>query len=73
MGDQIKAVSAVNKLYIGNLPNDADETNVKQLFTEHNLAVSEISVRRGGFAFVDFPDQSTADRAIDKLHGKYSI
>lgn len=70
MGDQLKTVSAMNKLYIGNLPIDADETSVKQLFAEHNLAVAEISVKRGGYAFVDFPDQSAADRAIDKLHGK---
>ncbi|XP_045458455.1 insulin-like growth factor 2 mRNA-binding protein 3 [Melitaea cinxia] len=59
----------MNKLYIGNLPTEADEDSVRQLFMEHNLTVAEISVKRGGYAFVDFPDQSAADRAIDKLHG----
>ncbi|CAG9558459.1 unnamed protein product [Danaus chrysippus] len=69
MNDQLKTVSAMNKLYIGNLPTEADEAAVRQLFAEHNLTVADISVKRGGYAFVDFPDQSAADRAIDKLHG----
>ncbi|XP_063393909.1 insulin-like growth factor 2 mRNA-binding protein 1 isoform X1 [Cydia fagiglandana] len=69
MSDQLKNVSAMNKLYIGNLPVEADDAAVRQLFVEHNLTVAEISVKRGGYAFVDFPDQSAADRAIDKLHG----
>ncbi|XP_028035405.1 insulin-like growth factor 2 mRNA-binding protein 2 [Bombyx mandarina] len=59
----------MNKLYIGNLPYEVDEAAVRQLFAEQNLTVAEISVKRGGYAFVDFPDQSAADRAIDKLHG----
>ncbi|XP_039764111.1 insulin-like growth factor 2 mRNA-binding protein 3 [Pararge aegeria] len=70
MNEQLKTVCvSMNKLYIGNLPTEADEEIVRQLFAEHNLTVSEISVKRGGYAFVDFPDQSAADRAIDKLHG----
>lgn len=69
MSEQLKTVSAMNKLYIGNLPIEADEAAVRQLFAEHNLTVADISVKRGGYAFVDFPDQSAADRAIDKLHG----
>lgn len=69
MSEQLKTISAMNKLYIGNLPIDADEAAVRQLFTEQNLTVADISVKRGGYAFVDFPDQSAADRAIDKLHG----
>ncbi|CAF4752203.1 unnamed protein product [Pieris macdunnoughi] len=69
MTEQLKNVSAMNKLYIGNLPMEADEAAVRQLFAEHNLTVADISVKRGGYAFVDFPDQSAADRAIDKLHG----
>ncbi|XP_072930349.1 insulin-like growth factor 2 mRNA-binding protein 1 isoform X4 [Epargyreus clarus] len=69
MSEQLKSVSAMNKLYIGNLPMEADEAAVRSLFAEHSLAVADISVKRGGYAFVDFPDQSAADRAIDKLHG----
>ncbi|KAL4717754.1 hypothetical protein ACJJTC_000903 [Scirpophaga incertulas] len=77
MSEQLKTVSAMNKLYIGNLPIEADEAAVRQLFAEQNLTVADISVKRGGYAFVDFPDQSAADRAIDKLHAatlrKYSV
>ncbi|KAJ8737669.1 hypothetical protein PYW08_000264 [Mythimna loreyi] len=69
MSEPMKSVSAMNKLYIGNLPIEADEAAVRQLFAEQNLTVADISVKRGGYAFVDFPDQSAADRAIDKLHG----
>ncbi|KAF9419817.1 hypothetical protein HW555_003816 [Spodoptera exigua] len=69
MSEPLKSVSAMNKLYIGNLPIDADEAAIRQLFAEQNLTVADISVKRGGYAFVDFPDQSAADRAIDKLHG----
>ncbi|CAH0716201.1 unnamed protein product, partial [Brenthis ino] len=69
MNEQLKTVSAMNKLYIGNLPTQADEEAVRQLFAEHNLTAADISVKRSGYAFVDFPDQSAADRAIDKLHG----
>lgn len=71
MSEPLKTVSAMNKLYIGNLPYEVDEAAVRQLFAEQNLTVAEISVKRGGYAFVDFPDQSAADRAIDKLHGNY--
>ncbi|KOB70551.1 putative RNA binding protein Vera [Operophtera brumata] len=73
MSEQLKTVSAMNKLYIGNLPIEADEVAVRQLFAEQNLTVAEISVKRGGYAFVDFPDQSAADRAIDKLHVEPSV
>lgn len=73
MTEQLKTVSAMNKLYIGNLPIEADEAAVRQLFAEQNLTVADISVKRGGYAFVDFPDQSAADRAIDKLHGNCHI
>ncbi|KAF9804926.1 hypothetical protein SFRURICE_007829 [Spodoptera frugiperda] len=69
MSEPMKSISAMNKLYIGNLPIEADEAAVRQLFAEQNLTVADISVKRGGYAFVDFPDQSAADRAIDKLQG----
>lgn len=60
----------MSKLYVGNLPSDVNEGNLRQLFQEHNLTCSTILVKRGGYAFVECPDQSAADRAIDKLNGK---
>ncbi|KAF5270497.1 hypothetical protein FQA39_LY08375 [Lamprigera yunnana] len=59
----------MSKLYIGNLPVDTNEMILRQLFLEQNLACTNILVKRGGYAFVDCPDQSSADKAIDKLNG----
>lgn len=60
----------MSKLYIGNLPIETNENTLRQLFLEHNLSCTNILVKRGGYAFVDCPDQSSADKAIDKLNGK---
>lgn len=60
----------MSKLYIGNLPTDTSENSLRQLFAEQNLSATNILVKRGGYAFVDCPDQSSADKAIDKLSGK---
>ncbi|GLV41351.1 B52 [Carabus blaptoides fortunei] len=59
----------MSKLYIGNLPSDINEMNLRQLFAEQNLSCTNVLVKRGGYAFVDCPDQSSADKAIDKLNG----
>lgn len=60
----------MSKLYVGNLPSECNEAALRQLFQEHSLACTTILVKRGGYAFVDCCDQSTADRAIDKLNGE---
>ncbi|XP_019881490.1 insulin-like growth factor 2 mRNA-binding protein 3-A [Aethina tumida] len=62
---------SMKKLYIGNLPSDVDDVQIKQLFVEQSLSCTNVMVKRGGYAFVDCPDQSAADRAIDKLNGFY--
>ncbi|CAG9829421.1 unnamed protein product [Diabrotica balteata] len=59
----------MSKLYVGNLPNDTSENSLRQLFTEQNLSCTTILIKRGGYAFVDCPDQSSADKAIDNLNG----
>ncbi|CAH1113979.1 unnamed protein product [Psylliodes chrysocephalus] len=59
----------MSKLYVGNLPNETNENKLRQLFVEQNLSCTNILIKRGGYAFVDCPDQSSADRAIDKLNG----
>lgn len=63
----------MSKLYIGNLPTDVKEASVRQLFADNNLSCGTILIKRGGYAFVDCVDQSTADKAIDKLNGKCCI
>lgn len=59
---------SMSKLYIGNLPSEVNEADIKHLFHEQNLSCTNVLVKRGGYAFVDCPDQSAADRAIDKLN-----
>lgn len=63
-----------NKLYIGNLPMNADNNTVKMLFWAHKLRYCKISVKRKpsmprAYAFVDFSTQQHADLAMDKLSG----
>lgn len=60
----------MSKLYVGNLPTEVTENELKQLFLENCIACSGVLLKRGGYAFVDCPEQSLADRAIDKLNGK---
>ena len=60
----------MSKLYVGNLSADVSEFSLRQLFLDNNISCGAILVKRGGYAFVDCPDQSSADRAIDKLNGK---
>lgn len=60
----------MSKLYIGNLPQDAGEAALRQLLEDSSVACGAILVKRGGYAFVDCPDQSAADKAIDKLNGE---
>ncbi|KAF7285227.1 insulin-like growth factor 2 mRNA-binding protein 3-A [Rhynchophorus ferrugineus] len=59
----------MSKLYVGNLPTETNENSLRQLFVEQNLSCTNILIKRGGYAFVDCPDQSSADKAIDKLNG----
>ncbi|XP_054273911.1 insulin-like growth factor 2 mRNA-binding protein 3-A [Macrosteles quadrilineatus] len=59
----------MSKLYIGNLPPDVSESTLRKLFVENNLPCRAIMIKRGGYAFVDCMDQSTADKAIDKFNG----
>merc|ERR1712016_376726 len=59
------------RVYLGNLDSRVTEETLHSLFEEHNLSVSNILVKRG-YAFVDCPDQTTLDQAIDKLHGESS-
>lgn len=59
----------MNKLYVGNLPADVNEGTLRQLFLDKGVNCTNVLVKKGGYAFVDCPDQTTADRAIDSLNG----
>lgn len=60
----------MNKLYIGNLSPSVTVEDLYQLFREKNLPVPEQVLLKSGYAFVDFPDQNSAIKAIEILSGK---
>lgn len=66
---------AMTKIYVGNLPFSADETQVRQLFEQHGTVDSVALIndretgRPRGFGFVEMP-RADAQRAIQSLNGK---
>lgn len=62
----------MSKLYIGNLAAEVNEAALRQLLQENGVSnVSSVLVKRGGYAFIDCVDQSSVDKAIEKLNGMY--
>ncbi len=65
------------RLYVGNLPFDTDEAQLRTLFQEGGRQVSEVKIitdrdtgRPRGFAFVEMASQEDADAAINALNGR---
>ena len=64
------------KIYVGNLPFDATQSSLQDLFAQHGQveSVSLITDRETGqprgFGFVDMPQQSEANKAIESLNGQ---
>ena len=62
------------KLYVGNLAYSVTESDLMNAFsefgevTEVNLITDKFSGRSKGFAFVEMPDKSEAQEAIDALN-----
>ena len=65
----------MTKIYVGNLPFSADESQVRQLFEAHGTVESVALIndretgRPRGFGFVEMP-RADAARAIQSLNGK---
>jgi len=70
-----ETVIVMTKIYVGNLPFSADETQVRQLFEQHGTVESVALIndretgRPRGFGFVEMP-RADAQRAIQSLNGK---
>lgn len=66
---------SMTKIYVGNLPFSADETQVRELFEQHGTVESVALIndretgRPRGFGFVEMP-RADAQRAIQSLNGK---
>jgi cold-inducible RNA-binding protein len=65
----------MKNIFVGNLDFGTTEESLRQLFAEYGT-VDRVSIvtdrdtgRSRGFAFVEMPDASEADRAINALNG----
>ncbi|XP_043859560.1 LOW QUALITY PROTEIN: insulin-like growth factor 2 mRNA-binding protein 2 [Dromiciops gliroides] len=63
----------MNKLYIGNLSPAVTADDLRQLFGDRKLPLSGPVLLKAGYAFVDYPDQNWAIRAIETLSGKVEL
>ncbi|KAG8514756.1 Insulin-like growth factor 2 mRNA-binding protein 3 [Galemys pyrenaicus] len=59
----------MNKLYIGNLSENAVPSDLESVFKDANIPVSGPFLVKTGYAFVDCPDESWALKAIEALSG----
>ncbi|HXA93046.1 MAG TPA: RNA-binding protein [Steroidobacteraceae bacterium] len=65
----------MTKIYVGNLPFTADESEIRTLFSQHgtvesvNVITDRDTGRPRGFAFVEM-SRADASRAIQNLNGK---
>ncbi|KAK2090837.1 hypothetical protein P7K49_030121 [Saguinus oedipus] len=59
----------MNKLYIGNLSPAVTADDLRQLFGDRKLPLAGQVLLKSGYAFVDYPDQNWAIRAIETLSG----
>jgi RNA recognition motif-containing protein len=67
----------VKKLFVGNLPYSANETDVQNFFSSHGVAVDSVTVMRDrftgqarGFAFVEINDDAAAMKAVETCHSQ---
>ena len=65
------------RLYVGNLPFDMDESQLRALFQEGGRTVAEVKMitdretgRPRGFAFVEMGSQAEVQAAISALNGR---
>uniref|UniRef100_A0A672GFA6 Insulin-like growth factor 2 mRNA binding protein 3 n=1 Tax=Salarias fasciatus TaxID=181472 RepID=A0A672GFA6_SALFA len=60
----------MNKLYIGNVSAEACEEDLETVFDQNKIAHSGTFLIKTGYAFVDCPDELTAQKAIDVISGE---
>ena len=67
----------MKKLFVGNLPYSANETDVQNFFSGHGIAIDSVTVMRDrftgqarGFAFVEINDDAMAMKAVETCHGQ---
>uniref|UniRef100_A0A9L0R6C6 RRM domain-containing protein n=2 Tax=Equus TaxID=9789 RepID=A0A9L0R6C6_HORSE len=63
----------MNKLYLGNLSENAVPSDLETVFKDAKIPVSGPFLVKTGYAFVDCPDESWALKAIEALSGKVEL
>ncbi|XP_065145250.1 insulin-like growth factor 2 mRNA-binding protein 3 isoform X3 [Paramisgurnus dabryanus] len=63
----------MNKLYIGNVSEQASALDLESIFEQWKIPFSAPFLVKSGYAFVDCPDEKVAMRAIDTLSGKVEL
>ena len=62
------------RIYVGNLPYNVDESELKEMFSSYGqvtsatLVMDKFSGQSKGFGFVEMPNNSEADAAIKGLN-----
>jgi RNA recognition motif-containing protein len=65
----------MTNIYVGNLPFSATDDQLKALFSAHgsvdraSVITDRMTGRSRGFGFVEMPDDSAAQAAIEALNG----
>jgi RNA recognition motif-containing protein len=67
----------VKKLFVGNLPYAANETDLQTFFADNGVNIDSVTVMRDrftgqarGFGFVEINDDAAATQACEACHGK---
>jgi len=65
------------RLFVGNLPYGASESDIESFFAQAGVTVDAVNVMRDrfsgearGFGFVDINDPSVANRAVEACNGR---
>jgi cold-inducible RNA-binding protein len=65
------------RLFVGNLPYGASESDIESFFAQAGVPVDAVNVMRDrfsgearGFGFVDINDPSSANRAVEACNGR---
>lgn len=64
------------KLFVGNLPYATNDQSLNEMFSSFgtvgsaNIITDKFTGRSRGFGFVEFEDDSEADKAIEEMNGK---
>jgi RNA recognition motif-containing protein len=66
----------MTSIYVGNLPYQISEDELRDAFTAHGevtsakIIIDRETGRSKGFGFVDMPDKAAAERAIEAMNGQ---